>query len=154
MQQKTPSLELAELGTGHRFGQHPHLTLLPFLPHPSLPSSAPVHTRFASLYMAPQSSSLAQSNGATGTTTSVQVGRCSSLSGLSHPIAHTFQSSSEDPSIKQPRPCYHTPSFSADHRSCCFRNFRLCRPAVHQSRPRLNSVHTPNRLHEETTVHF
>ena len=47
------------------------------LPHPPLPST-PVHTRFVSLYMAPQPSSLAQSNGATGTTTSVQVGQCPS----------------------------------------------------------------------------
>ena len=32
MQPKTPSLELAELGTSHHFGQHLHLILLPFLP--------------------------------------------------------------------------------------------------------------------------
>lgn len=57
------------------FGQLPHLALLPLFPPPSYP----VHTRFTSLYMAPQPSSLAQANGATGTTTSVQVGQSFNL---------------------------------------------------------------------------
>ena len=58
-QQKTPNL--------------PNLAIVSA--NTSLSSFHPVHTHFISLYMAPQPSSLAQSNGATGTTTSVLVGQ-------------------------------------------------------------------------------
>ena len=123
----------------------------PFLPLPSTPPSTPVHTRFAFLYMAPQPSSLAQSNGAT---TSVQVGQCSSRLNHTHSIAYTLESSPEDSSVQQSRPCDHTPSFPADYRPCCFCDFGLCRPAVRQSRPERNYVRGSNPRHKETTVHF
>lgn len=153
MQQKIPSLPNLGLAIVSANTLTSSSSLFSLSRPPSLPS-APVHTRFTSLYMAPQPSSLAQSNGATGATTSVQVGPSSSLSDLTHYIALTLQSSSENPSVEQSRPCHYTPSFPADHRSCCFHNFRLCRPAVLQSRSGLNSVHTSNSCHKETAIHF
>ena len=73
---------------------------------------------------------------------------------IAAPLTPPPQSSSEDPPVQQPRPCYYTPSFSAHHRPCRVRNFRLCRPAVSKSSPEHNSVDTPNHCLKETTVYL
>ena len=57
-----------------------------------------------------------------------------------HPTAYTSKHSSEDLSIRQPRPCDYAPCFQRT-RSRIFRNFHFCGPAVNQPGPNLNSVH-------------